>query len=140
MQNQNSSIMQSKKEFLYKFMILKINSFIQHCWKNYKNSHCWTDLKNDWKTQHAVCSSNEHVSRMINRDSFESVSQSDSWNLIKQKLCDFTVVSKYHKNLWLSDTWQNNAYSADQENFRAACKVSKNIHDKQNFNFNTVRH
>ena len=36
--------------------------------------------------------------------------------------------------------WQNDTCSASQENFRAACKMSKSIHDKQNLNFNAIRH
>ena len=36
--------------------------------------------------------------------------------------------------------WQNDACSADQENFRAVCEMSKSIHDKQNLNLNAVRH
>ena len=138
--NQNNSFLQNKKEFLYQFTFLKTDNLTQYCWKNHKNSYCWTNLKNDWKTQHAVCSSDEHVSRMINRDSSESVNQSDSWNLMRWKSCDFTAVSKHHKNLWLNNIWQNDACFVSQENFRAAYKINKSIHNKQNLNFNTVRH
>ena len=80
------------------------------------------------------------MSKIVNRNSFESVSQSDSWNLIEQKSCDFTAVFKYHKSLWLSNMWQNNACFVNQENFRAACRVNKNIHDKQNLNFSVIRY
>ena len=97
-------------------------------------------MKNDWKTQHVVCSSDKCVLKMINRNSSEFVSQSNLWNLIKQKLCDFITVFKYHKNLWLSNIWQNDACSADQENFRTVCEINKSIYDWQNFNFNAVRY
>ena len=53
---------------------------------------------------------------------------------------EFITVSRYHKSLWLSNMWQNDACSVSQENFRAACRVNKNIHDRQNFNFSAVKH
>ena len=121
-------------------MFLKIDNLAQHCQKNHRNSHCWINLKNDWKTQHAVCSSDKHTSKTINKNSSESVSQSDSWNLIRWKLCDFTAVFKYHRSLWSDNMWQNNACSENQENFKAACKVSKSIYDRQNLNLNAIKH
>ena len=47
---------------------------------------------------------------------------------MKQKSCDFIAVSKYHKSLWSDNMWQNDACFVSQENFRTACKMSKNIH------------
>ena len=138
--SQNNSFSQNRKKLLHQFTFLKTDSLAQHCQKDHRNSHCWTDLKNDWKTQHAVCSSDECASRTVNKDNSESVSQSDSWNLMRQRSCDFTAIFRHHRSLWSDDTWQNDACSADQENFKAACEINKNIHDKQNLNFNAIKH
>ena len=81
--SQNNSFLQNKKKLLHQFMFLKTDNLAQHCWKNYRDNHCWIDLKNDWETQHAVCLSDECVSRTINRNSSEFVNQSNSWNLTK---------------------------------------------------------
>jgi len=70
-------------------------------------------LKNDWETQHAAHLLNEHMSKSINRDSFKSVSQSDSQNSMKWRSCDLITVSRHHKSLWLNDMWQNDACSAN---------------------------
>jgi len=80
-------------------MFLKINNSAQYCWKNYKNNYCWTNSKNDRKIQHAACSSDKHMLKSVNKNNFEFVNQSDSWNLMKWKSCDFITIFEYHKNL-----------------------------------------
>ena len=85
--------------------------------------------KNDEETQHAICTLNEHVSKLINKNNFKSVNQSDSWNLMRWRSCDLIVVSEHYKNLWSNNTWQNDACFVSQENFRITCKINKSIHN-----------
>ena len=59
---------------------------------------------------------------------------------MRWKSCDLTSVSRHHRSLWLSDAQQNDACVISQENFRAACEMSKSLHDRQNFNFSAVRY
>ena len=119
---------------------MKIDSSAQYCWENHKDNHCKADSENDWKTQHAVCSSNECMLRLIHRDSAESANQSSSWNLMKQKSHDFTAVFEHHKSLWSHDTQQNDACVMNQKNIKTADRMSTSIYDRQNLDFNAVRY